>query len=479
MAPNRTDIELQARMLDALEAHVAVLDPDGTIIGTNAAWRRFARQNRGDPEAVGVGSNYLEACDVAVGPDAEMAQAVAAAIRAVLTEEREPFYAEYPCHSPETARWFSVRISRFGVDGSAHAVVAHDDITERKLAEQELQQREAMQEALLRAIPDSVLLVGADGCVSDARLRPGASFFGGGDAVRGRRIQDLVPNPYGAVIMEHVERAQASGETQRWDHATGHGEDTVALEMRFIPSDRRDVLVMIRDVGRERRLEMEVLEASAREQRRIGRDIHDGLGQELAGLSYIARSLAQRLERDAEPRAPIADRLHRGLEDAIGHASALAYGLNPVDLEREGLLHALRELVRRTEEVYGISCQFAHSGTIGVTDPSTAYHLFRIAQEAIHNATKHARTPAIEVALRQDAEGLVLTVRDEGRGFDPSDDGAGMGLHTMRYRARLLGATLHLDAAPGAGTDVVCRLPRAPGEAGPSSSSLTPMTDQA
>lgn len=124
--------------LDALSAHIAVLDPAGTILEVNRPWEEFARSNQSCAGANGIGLNYLAVCDRAAGEWSEEAPKVAAAIRAIVSGELPFFHLEYPCHSPEQRRYFEVRISRFAGDGPARVVVAHENITARKVLEDEL-----------------------------------------------------------------------------------------------------------------------------------------------------------------------------------------------------------------------------------------------------------------------------------------------------------------------------------------------------
>ena len=138
--------------LDALSAHLAVLDGHGTIIAVNAAWNRFGRENNFKSSGGGVGLNYLSVCDTAAGSSAEGAAAVmAAGIRAVAAGQSEEFQLEYSCHSPEEQRWFIVRVTRFGGKGPVRVVVAHENISARKRAEQVLQASEHLMRLALEA----------------------------------------------------------------------------------------------------------------------------------------------------------------------------------------------------------------------------------------------------------------------------------------------------------------------------------------
>ncbi len=128
--------------LDALAAHIAVLDEAGAIVAVNGAWRRFADAHGLAGRAAGIGDNYLAVCDAARGEGAAEASAVAGGIRGVLAGDRDDFHLEYACHGPGDRRWFTVRVTRFTGPGPVRAVVAHEDVSERKLAEEALQRNE-------------------------------------------------------------------------------------------------------------------------------------------------------------------------------------------------------------------------------------------------------------------------------------------------------------------------------------------------
>jgi two-component system NtrC family sensor kinase len=131
--------------LDALSAHIAILDETGTILAVNAAWHRFADANGLADPAHGVGSNYLERCAAATGSDTADAATVGEGIRAVLTRQCETFSHEYACHSPSQQQWFLLCVTRFETPDGVRAVVAHENITESKQTAETLQQqREAL-----------------------------------------------------------------------------------------------------------------------------------------------------------------------------------------------------------------------------------------------------------------------------------------------------------------------------------------------
>ncbi|WP_067561520.1 EAL domain-containing protein [Halofilum ochraceum] len=142
-------LETRQMLINALPAHIALLDADGTIRDVNRQWRHFGMENANPDPETGVGQNYLRICDGATGDCADEAAEARTGLADVLNGERETFVLEYPCHAPDRARWFRMMANRLGGELVSGAVVMHVDITERKLAEQELN-RLAYQDALTR-----------------------------------------------------------------------------------------------------------------------------------------------------------------------------------------------------------------------------------------------------------------------------------------------------------------------------------------
>lgn len=124
--------------VDAISAHLAILDESGQIIAVNRAWRQFASDNQELKSNVCEGINYLAVCEASEASHCVEAGAVAAGIQAVMRGEQEEFSLEYPCHSPKERRWFIVRATRFAGEGPVRIVVVHENITKRKLVEIEL-----------------------------------------------------------------------------------------------------------------------------------------------------------------------------------------------------------------------------------------------------------------------------------------------------------------------------------------------------
>jgi PAS domain S-box-containing protein len=260
------------------------------------------------------------------------------------------------------------------------------------------------------------------------------------------RIRDGIP-------IEHFETTRIRKDGERVE---------VSLSLSPIKDADGNVIgasAIARDVTERMRLQREVLEIAALEQRRIGQDLHDGTGQELTGLAMMAERLAGELDAKKLPESKTAANIVDGLEEALSHVRALSKGLVPVEVDSEGLMIALSELASRTSDLHGVNCTFECDEPVCVLDNQTAMHLYRLSQEAVNNAVKHARGHNILISLADDGELLTLTIADDGRGFPSKrEPTAGTGLRIMRYRAELIGATLSVENAEPHGTIVTCLL---------------------
>jgi signal transduction histidine kinase len=219
-----------------------------------------------------------------------------------------------------------------------------------------------------------------------------------------------------------------------------------------------------------RSLQKELLEITDTEQRRIGHDLHDGLGQHLTGIAFMSKLLEQRLTAKSVPEAEDARKIAGLVNKAIGWTRDLARGLAPVDLDQEeGLASALKQLTEGATELFGASCRFETSGVTQFRNPPVAIHLYRIAQEALNNAIKHASPRQVVVRLTGTPGEVTIAVEDDGTGFDPiSVRTGGMGLRIMRYRARMISGKLDVRRRSGGGTLVACTCARQPHKKDPS-----------
>jgi PAS domain S-box-containing protein len=212
----------------------------------------------------------------------------------------------------------------------------------------------------------------------------------------------------------------------------------------------------VQDITERKRLEQQIIEVSEDEQKRIGQELHDGLGQHLTGIAFLSKVLEHKLAVQSLPEAMDASEIVKFVNQGISQTRALARNLFPVELENNGLMSALEQLASNINKLFGISCAFTCDNPVLVHDRIAAINLYRIAQEAANNAAKHSKADNIRITLAAADGKIHLSVTDDGIGFDPTRraNHEGMGCHIMRYRADMLGASLLIQKAADSGTEV-------------------------
>jgi len=216
----------------------------------------------------------------------------------------------------------------------------------------------------------------------------------------------------------------------------------------------------IRDISERKSLEKTVLEISEREQRRIGQDLHDGLGQHLTGIAFMTKVQEQKLADREIPEAVDAAKIVKLDNDAILKTRELSRGLLPVVSDAHGLMSALQMRAGEIEDLFGINCHFQCDQPVLIHDTPMATHLFHIAQEAVNNAIKHGRAQNILIRLFSGEREGTLMIKDDGIGFEPpTQRHTGVGLRIMNYRAGMIGGNLEVRPEPPHGTIVTCRFP--------------------
>ena len=267
-------------------------------------------------------------------------------------------------------------------------------------------------------------------------------------------------------------RAAAAGPSRiEWRSQRSDGADywEEVLLTPVMLDGRARVLAVASDVTERKELQRQILEVSTAEQERIGREVHDGIGQQLTALSLLARALQRRLLRAGhQPEAEALGQLQLHLESTLQQTRALARGLAAVDIDRHDLPEALRELARQVRETTGLACHYAGPQQLELPLAEQARHLFRIAQEGVANALRHAAATTLQIRLEPQDHALVLQVLDDGRGIEhPAARRGRLGLHIMAYRADAMGARLYVRRRGAGGTELRCELPLPDGPPAP------------
>ncbi len=271
---------------------------------------------------------------------------------------------------------------------------------------------------------------------------------------------DLVHPEDRVATLAEVAKLAEGVETILFDNRYRHKDGSyrwLQWNARTVPGGQ-SIYATARDVTR---LEREVLEIVDREKERLGHELHDGLCQSLAGIAALSATLSRTLSASSEPAASeAAAQITELLNETIGQARDMARGLVPVGLNEVGLEGALETLAHNVQQLFRVPCILECDRPFPRLRREVEAHVFRIAQQAVHNAVDHARADRIELRLSwKDGEGL-LSVGDDGAGLpEEASNSDGIGLHTMAYRARLIGGSLEVGQCTPRGTELTCTFP--------------------
>jgi two-component system sensor kinase FixL len=202
----------------------------------------------------------------------------------------------------------------------------------------------------------------------------------------------------------------------------------------------------------------DILDISGGERARIGRELHDSIGQEMVGVTFLSRAVQADLEEDRPDEADRLGRIADCVEGVIIGMKRIVRGLLPVDIMDKGLVVALAQLAGEAEGLYRFVCRFIcdDEESCRFSDNALATNIYRFAQEAVGNAAKHASAESIEIQLKTERGQGVVIIRDDGHGIQRKTGHSGMGLKIMRYRAELAKGNLAIQSSPEQGTTVVC-----------------------
>ena len=287
--------------------------------------------------------------------------------------------------------------------------------------------------------------------------------------ISGKAMPMLMPSQNGAggVRFDHTLFNKASLIDGRMHELRGISKDHRAfpVEMSLLTwkfGGKSFYITIMRDITERKQMQREILEISRREQQRIGQDLHDGLCQDLAAITLLAESLRKKLARESLPRdAAETGEIAKLVAKAIVRTKFLSKGLLPVELEARGLMAALQDLANNTNKLTNAYCHMRSESSVSIRDNVVAIHLYRIAQEAVNNAIKHAKPRHIEIGLSRTKNEIILTVKDDGIGIKKQLKRKGLGLSIMYSRADTIGAYLQIRKDRNNGTTVTCSVPTA------------------
>jgi PAS domain S-box-containing protein len=452
-----------AAVVENSDDAIITLDLDGVIQTWNAGAERIFQYSA--KEAVGRNVSFLRPLEAA---DDE-----AVFRRHIRQGKRIDHYETHRVR--KDGRVIDISVSISPLNDSAGRITGFSKIS-RDITERNVDRR--MFDQLLESAPDGFVILNAEGVVRMANARTEVLFGMPRKKIIGAAFESLLPaedrNRFTACRREFL-RQPGRSEKFRGMHLEGlrHRGGPFPMEISLSQvetpegpliiiditdiTERKEAEQTIRELNAELeqrvqertaalteqiaarlRLEEELLNISEREQRRIGQDLHDDLGQQLAGAWMMADVLQRMLEAEKSPRHAEAKKIGGLLQKALAHTRGLARGLHPVAPEQGGFAKALETLAAQSGELFRVKCLFECVEEPPIDDEAISTHLYRIAQEAVSTAVKHGAAKKVLIRLTRAA----LTITDDGGGLREPLQSEGMGMRIMRYRAEMAGGTL-------------------------------------
>lgn len=392
-----------------------------------------------------------------------------AAVVGAAVERGEPFDIEVEGRTlPGRKIWLRLIGKVEMIEGKAVRLYgAKQDITRRREADAALRR----QAQVFETLREGVIVFGDGGEIRIANAAADMMFGHASRGLAGRSVMDIGFDLQ-RILAHRRMVAPHHGVPLEWNAVRADGTTFTAESVLsdFDAPEEALTIAVVMDVTDRRMLERAIIDTSNREQQRIGHDLHDGLGQELTGISLMLRSYATRAAVDYPKGAPLINEVVDLVNHAVYSARALAHGLSPVILERGGLPAALAQLAASASRTHGSKVQFRKSLATPLALDSTAiHHLYRIAQEAVTNAARHSGAGTVTIRLSSGADHVRLSVTDDGCGIaaarpstgSPASTSQGMGLRIMEFRARMIHAQFSIERTRRGGTRISCRLPLA------------------
>lgn len=365
-----------------------------------------------------------------------------------------------------------VELSVSRVDVSNQVIFAGilRDVSERRHITQSLEARENELRAIINTAVDAIIVIDRYGLIR--LFNPAAEGMFGYTVheVLGRNVKVLMPSPYKDEHDQYLQAYHRSGNPQiigKAREVVGRKKsgDTFPIHLSVSKANTDNELHyvgIVHDLSDQKRLQLALVNEQEKERKRIGEDLHDVLAQDLTALTLLGRTLQAEIAKSSAAHLTTkAEQLVELARSALDESRALAQGLFPTALEQQGLVACLREWCGRAAQKGRAEIVFESSvETVADTTIETDLQLYRICQEAVRNAIKHSGADKIRVTISQDSELLELHVSDDGHGFNLEAEGGGMGSHTMRHRASIVGAEFSVQSS-STGTDIRCRILRA------------------
>jgi PAS domain S-box-containing protein len=456
--------------LEVLSSRIAILDEAGTILSANANWRKFARELPAGSPNLDVGANLFQVSHENESECEQLTAKVKEKARFLLQSDDPQMSSLNKFNIGGRDWWFRIAMSKFHESGRPRIVLSCEDVTGLMRAQEDLAQNQERLSLALEASKTGTW----DWNISSGKVRwtdnrlvfaEEQNDFSGDFS----EILELIhPEDRQTVEDLAVQALRSRGDTfsaqfriagpggaTRWVLAKGKiSRDEQGRPIRVLGVDVDITELKQRDQELQR-LAARLIEAHEEERKRISRELHDDIGQRVSLLACELEVRQQSLAKGKQANESLQIvKLQVQAEELASDIHELSHELHSSKLQLCGLELALRDLCDRHSQNHPIQIKLSTENISPEMAPEIALCLFRIAQEGVANAIRHAAPSVISIRAAENSGKLRLTIKDDGRGFDPSVQSKGIGLTSMRERLRLIGGTLRVKSSPGEGTEI-------------------------
>lgn len=456
--------------LDSLSKAIAILDENGTILAVNAKWSHLARELDARFRGLVPGANFFAFSYATPGDRAEFLQEVAEKAKLLVRGEppTQPRLQRWQSEAGSEV-WYQVTVARFEENGLPRVVLSYIDVTELIRARRELAHNEERLSMALEASNTGTwewdIATGQfwwkDNRISDRDVREEefqGDYLGFLEQVHPedrKKIEDATERAlHGAANFSAEFRMKQGNGSSRWFLGKGKVfRDSAGRPIRMLGANvditelkRRDIELQV--------LASRLIQAQEDERRRISRELHDDIAQQVSLLANELESLSQAMHLEQQPHTVEVQNLRQQTEELATDIHELSHELHSSKLQHLGLRAALRELCEKVSEKRQVHVSLHTDDVETRLPPDVALCLYRVAQEALNNAIKHSHAQEVDIRIGIFGDAFRLIVRDTGVGFDPSTVTPGLGLVGMRERLHTVGGELQVKSSSQTGTEV-------------------------
>lgn len=340
-------------------------------------------------------------------------------------------------------------------------VITFRDITERKLAEENLN----IYKHIVSSSSDQMAFINKKHEILAANNSFLRAFKNNNENIVGKKLEEIFGyEEFNENLAEYCNKCFSGMETsfEKWYDFPILGKKYIIFTMYPYMENIGQIIgivINIRDITERVQMEMDIVNLQEKEQQKIGVELHDGLSHYLLGIAIRSRMLSEKLRKKNEDDEKEAKEIENQINKAIEETRNLARGLFFVELEDENIKTLLKNIKNNIETRYKINCFIEIDKSIEKIENNVISQFFYIIQEAVNNSVKHSKAKNININIKDENNYLCLTIKDDGIGLPINlNTKAGMGINIMKYRARIIGASFNISKGESVGTEVRCKL---------------------